>query len=210
VSTNVGAIRIEAADVPEAAITAKITVKAKTQEEAEALLEQVRVSAEPSGHTLSIKAVKPSDFGRNKLTVDFAITVPKQLEARCTTKVGDIRIVGLEGDIVAGTDVGKIDCDDLRGSKANLTTNVGNIKATYAKEAPATLRIEAGTNVGDIDFSGPEHISAKVSAVTNVGGINTNREMKVQGSVGKSLEATLDNGEGRIALRTNVGAIHIR
>ncbi len=210
VATEVGGIRIEAGDVSEAAITARITVKAKTQEEAEALLEGVHISAEPSGHTLNIKAVKPSGFGRNRLAVDFTITVPKQLEARCTTNVGDIQITGLEGDIVAGTDVGKIAGIDLCGSKANLTTNVGEIKVAYAHEAPAVLRIEARTNVGDIDFSGPEQMSAKVSANTNVGGISTHREMKIRGSVGKSLEGSLDSGEGRIALHTNVGAIRIR
>jgi hypothetical protein len=210
VSTNVGAVRLEAADVPEATITAGITIKAKTKEEAEALLEQVRISAEPSGHTLEVKAVKPADLGRNRLSVDFTIVIPRQLEARCATKVGDIRIAGLAGDITAGTDVGKIDCTDLHGSKATLTTNVGAINVSYAADAPAALRVEAGTNVGAIDFRGPERMSARFSAVTNVGDINTNRQMKVHGSVGKSLEASLDSGEGRVALRTNVGSIHVR
>ena len=210
VSTNVGAIRIEAADVTEAAITARITIRAKTEEEAEALLEEVRISAEPSGHRLVIKTIKPSDSEHSKLTVDFDITVPKPLEARCTTKVGDIRIAGVAGDVVARTDVGKIDCADLHGGKADLATNVGAINLSFASDAPAALRIEAGTNVGDIDFRGPEQMSAKFSAVTNVGSIDTNRQMKAQGFVGKSLEASLGSGDGRVALHTNVGAIHIR
>jgi hypothetical protein len=210
VSTNIGTLRIEAADVTEAAITAKITVKAKTQEEAEALLEEVRISTEPSGGKLTIKAIKPSGFGRNSLTVDFDVKVPKQLGVHGTTNVGDIRIAGIAGDIVARTDVGKIDGTDLRSGKAEMRTNVGAIKVAYAGDAPVALRIEVNTNVGDIDFSGPEQMSAKFSAVTNVGSINTNREMKVRGLVGKSLEATVDGGEGRVAFRTNVGSIRIR
>lgn len=210
VSTNVGGIRIEAADVTEAAITAKITVRAKTEEEADALLEGVRISLEPSDHRLVIKTIKPSDFGHNSLAVDFHITVPKQLEAHCTTRVGDIRISGLAGDVVARADVGKIDCTDLRGGKAELTTNVGDIKAAYAGDAPAALWINASTNVGNIDFSGPDRISARFSAVTNVGSIHTNREMNVRGFVGKSLDAVLDSGDGRVTFRTNVGEIHIR
>ncbi len=210
VSTSVGGIRIETADVPEAAITAQITVKARTEEEAEALLEGVRISAEPSGRWLAVKAVKPSGFGHNSLRVDFTITVPPQLEARCTTQVGDIRIAGLAGDITAKSDVGKFDGVDLHAGKADLQTNVGAIKVAYASDAPAALRLDARTNVGDIDFSGPEHLSARVSAVTNVGSINTGREMKIQGFVGKSLDGTLDSGEGRVAFRTNVGSIHIR
>jgi hypothetical protein len=210
VSTNLGAINVEARDVTEAAIIAKITVRAQTEEEANALLDGVRIQPEPSGHTLVVKAIKPSDFGYNSLAVEFTITIPRQLGTHCTTRVGDIRITGLAGDIVARTDVGKIECTDLRSGKADLATNVGDIKASYASDAPAALRVDAGTNVGTIDFSGPDHISAKVSAATHVGDIHANREMSVRGFVHKSLDATLDNGEGRIALQTNVGDIHIR
>jgi DUF4097 and DUF4098 domain-containing protein YvlB len=210
VETNVGGIRVEAGDVTQAAITAKIAVRARTDEEAGALLEGVKISAEPSGHTLAIKAVKPAEFGKNSLIVNYTIVVPRQLEARCVTKVGDIRIKGLAGDLTASTDVGKIECTDLHGGKANLTTNVGPITMNYAEDAPTALKIEAATNVGDINLRGPEHMSARFSASTNVGDISANRQMKAHGSVGKSLEASLDSGEGRVALRTNVGAIHIR
>ena len=210
VSTHVGTIRVEAGDVTEATIAAKITVKAKTDEKAEALLEEVRISAEPSDHTLVVKAVKPSDFGHSGMVVDFTITVPMRLDVHCRTSVGDIRITGLAGDVVAKSDVGKIDCADLHGGEADLVTNVGAIKATYAGDAPAALQVNAATNVGDIDFSGPDRISAKFSAVTNVGDIHTDREMTVKGQFGKSLNASLYSGEGKITFRTNVGSIKIR
>jgi hypothetical protein len=174
------------------------------------LLEGVRISIEPTDHRLIVKAVKPSDFGNNSLAVDYTITIPKQLEVHCTTHVGNVRITGLAGSVFAQTDLGKIDCMDLRGAKADLATNVGAIKLAYASDAPAALQIDAGTHVGNIDFSGPEHISAKFSAVTNVGNIDTSREMKVRGFVGKSLDASIDTGEGHIAFHTHVGAIHIR
>jgi hypothetical protein len=210
VSTGIGVIRVEAGDVNEAVIEAGIKVRAKTDEEAQALLEGVRISAEASDQKLIIKAVKPSDFGHNSLIVDFTVRVPRQLEARCTTNVGDIHLTGLAGDVTARTDVGKIDGADLHGGKGDFTTNVGAITIAYADDAPVALRVDAGTNVGDIEFSGPEHLSAKFSAVTNVGGIHTSREMKVRGFVGKSLDATVDSGEGRVSFRTNVGSIHIR
>jgi len=46
VSTNVGTIKVEAADVTEARITAEITVKAKTEEEAEQLRQTGRLRKE--------------------------------------------------------------------------------------------------------------------------------------------------------------------
>jgi len=66
VSTNVGAIELEGGDVSEVSIVADITVRSKTTEEAEALVEEVEIVAERSGDRLIVKAVKPSGFGRNQ------------------------------------------------------------------------------------------------------------------------------------------------
>ncbi|RPJ31716.1 MAG: hypothetical protein EHM35_12105, partial [Planctomycetaceae bacterium] len=114
VATDVGAIKLDAADAGEVRITADITVKAKTDEEAEALLEGVRVTAEPSGDTLVVKAEKPSGFGRNQLAVDFTITAPAGLRLDCTTNVGDIRVNGFTRRVETRTDVGSITCSGLR------------------------------------------------------------------------------------------------
>lgn len=209
VSTNVGTIRIEAADVTEARITAEITVKARTAEEAEQLVEEVRITAEPSRDKLVIKAVKPGDFGKNQLGVDFTITAPAALALDCTTNVGDIRTTGFTHSLKARTDVGSITCTDLHGV-LDLHTNVGDIKAVYAPEAPAALEASLRTNVGDITFTGPTEISAEISAGANVGSIHTDRPLSVTGNIKKSLRATLGDSEGQINLHTNVGSIKIR
>jgi hypothetical protein len=209
VSTNVGTITLEAADATEAHITAAITVKAKTQEEAEQLVEEVRIAAEPSGDALVIKAVKPPDFGRNQLGVDLTIVAPSHLTLECTTNVGDIRIAGFAAGIRSRTDVGSITCADLRGN-VDLHTNVGDIRAVYAADAPAALDVGLSTNVGDVTFNGPADISAEVSAAANVGSIHTDRPLNVTGTIKKSVRATLGDAEGRIQLRTNVGDIRIQ
>jgi hypothetical protein len=209
VATNVGTIRLDGADVAEARITAKITVKAQTEEEARQLVEQVRLRVEPSGRNLVLRAVKPSGFGRNELAVDFTIAAPGHLAAECATDVGDIRITDLAGRIEAKTDVGKVVCAGLRGN-ATLRTNVGDIRATYAPDAPAAIRLAATTNVGSVDFEGPTEISARLSASANVGSIDTDRPLMVTGQMKKSVNATLGNAKGDITLRTNVGSIRIR
>jgi len=209
VGTNVGTITLDSADVSEVRIIAEITVKAKTQEEAETLVEQVQIAAEPSGRTLIVKAEKPSNFGRNQLAVDFRITTPPHLALDCTTNVGDIRITGFADRVAAKTDVGTIRCADLRGD-ADLRTNVGDIQATYAADAPAALAVSATTNVGNIDFTGPTQISAQLAARVNVGSIDTERPLTVTGPIKKSIKATIGDAEGNITLRTNVGSIRIR
>ncbi|MBN1362055.1 MAG: DUF4097 family beta strand repeat protein [Sedimentisphaerales bacterium] len=209
VETNVGTIVLDSAEVAEAHITADITVRAKTDEEAQQLVEQVRISAAPSGRDLVIKAVKPPGFGRNQLAVDFTITAPGRLAVTGTTNVGDIRVTRFAGNVEARTDVGKIVCNGLRRD-ATLRTNVGDIRAAYAPDAPARIELAATTNVGDIDFTGPSEVSARLSASSNVGSIDTDRPLTVTGQMKKSINATLGNAEGDIRLRTNVGSIKIR
>jgi len=209
VTTNVGAIKLEAGETAEVRITADITVKAKTDEQAEALLEGVRITAEPSGDTFVVRAEKPSGFGRNQLNVDFTITAPAGLRLDCITNVGDVQVNGFTGRVETHTDVGAITCNGLRDG-TSLHTNVGDIRAAYSPDAPAALDVSVSTNVGNIDFTGPSEISANLTAAANVGDIHTHRPLTVSGSLGKSVRASLGAAEGKVDLRTNVGSITIR
>ncbi len=209
VTTNVGTIHLEAAAVDEVHIAAEIKVKAATEERVQELAEEVRIVAEPAGQTLTIKAVKPSDLGRNQLSVDFTITAPAGLAVDCTTNVGDIRIAGFTQRVKASADVGRIHGTGLRG-EIDLRTNVGDVQADYAGDATPALNVTMTTNVGNIDFAGPQDISAHLTASANVGAITTDRPLSVKGSMKQSVSATLGQGEGRVNLSTNVGSVKIR
>lgn len=208
-STNVGKIRLDAADTAEAHITAEIKVKAAGKEKAEELIEQVEIVAEPQGATLVVKVVKPHDLRDNELSVDFTITAPPNLALACTTNVGDIRVAGFTERVTARTDVGAIACTGVRGA-TNLHSNVGDIRVEYDPDAPAALAASATTNVGAIDFAGPQQMSANLTATANVGSIDTDRPLTVTGSLQRSIKASLGNAEGQVNLSTNVGSIRIR
>ncbi len=210
VTTNVGKIQLEPADAAEVHVAAQIKVKARTEEEAQKLAEQVRIVAEPWSRTLTIKAVKPADFGRNQLSVDFSITAPAALALNCTANVGDIRITDFTKRVRASADVGTIICTGLR-DEIDLHANVGDLRATYASDAPAVLTATMATDVGSIEFTGPPEISADLSAKASVGDISTNRPLTVRGSLARhSVRASLGKGEGRVNLDTNVGSIRIQ
>jgi hypothetical protein len=89
-------------------------------------------------------------------------------------------------------------------------TNVGDVHLAFASDAPAALQASATSNVGNVDFTGPADISARLDAQVNVGSIDTRRPLTVTGKIEKSVRATLGQGEGKIALSTNVGSITIR
>jgi len=209
IRTDVGKIHLVAADVVEIRVQAEIRVKAATEERAEELAEGVRIVLEPSGKTLTIKAVKPNGFGRTQLSVDFTITAPATLALKCTTNIGEIRTTGFTGHIEAFANVGTIICTGLHGS-VDLRAEVGDIRAEYAPDAPAAIHLDASTNVGSIELAGPKDISAKLTAEANVGSIDTDRPLTVIGNLKQSIRTSLGSAEGRISLRTNVGSIRIR
>lgn len=127
-----------------------------------------------------------------------------------STNVGDIRITDFTKQVRATTNVGTIRCTGLRDT-VDLHTNVGDIQATHAPDAPAALNATMATDVGSIEFTGPQEISADLTAKANVGEINTNRPITVRGSLNKhSVRASLGQGEGRVNLNSNVGSIRIR
>lgn len=208
VATNVGTVRLEAGEVTEVRIAARIEVRAATEEQAQELAEEVRIVAEMSGETLAIKAIKPSHFGRSQLSVDLTITAPAALTLECTTNVGDIRVTGFTKRVKASTDVGTITCTGLR-DQIDLRSNVGDVRAEYAADAPAALQVAMTTNVGNVEFTGPREISADLSARANVGSVKTDRPVTVTGSLKQSIRGSLGQGEGRVNLNTNVGSVRI-
>ncbi len=208
VTTNIGAIRMEAAQVPEVRIAAEIKVKDRTEEQAQEWAEQVRIVAEPSGQMLRIKAIRPAGLRENNLSVDFTITAPAELALECTTNVGDIRTTDFAKRVKASTNVGAVACTGLRGD-LDLHTDVGDLRAEYAPDAPAAVNATMTTDVGAIELTGPREISAHVTAEANVGDIRTDRPITVTGSVKRSLRGSLGKGEGQIDLHTNVGSIRI-
>lgn len=209
VENEVGSIAITGAHVTDCNITAVITVKAHTKEEAREFAEKVEIDAEASGGQLDIKATKPAALRSRSMVVDFQITTPRQLNLDCTAHVGNIRISDIEGKIKASADVGSLTCNQVAAG-VDLEVNVGSVKVKYSELAPAACNADIVANVGSIEFAGPPHLSAEVDARTNVGSINTSRPITVVGKVGKSLKGTIGSGQGRVYLKTNVGSIEIK
>ncbi len=209
VESEVGSITISGRDVADCNITAVISVKARTKQEARQLAEQVHIEAEASRGQLNIKAAKPAALRSRSLAVDFEIAVPQQLNLDCTTHVGNIRISDIQGQIRASADVGSLTCKQVAADIA-LEVNVGSVQVEYSELASAACNADIVANVGSIEFAGPPHLSAQVDARTNVGSINTGQPITVVGKVGKSLKGTIGSGQGKVSLKTNLGSIQIR
>ncbi|MHC5061820.1 MAG: DUF4097 family beta strand repeat-containing protein [Planctomycetota bacterium] len=208
--TQVGSITVGGADVTECSVTATITTKAPTTEEAEQLAHAVKIKLEPEGDGLRLHVEKPEKKRRRSVKVSFDIMVPVETSLQLESNVGDIEVINIAGAIEATTNVGDIDCNGAE-SDVDLETNVGEVIAAYSDTAESVFDAKLETNVGEVRFAGPADLSAKIDASTNVGSIETQLPLTVTGQLGKSVRGTVGKGEARatVRLRTNVGSIEI-
>ncbi len=206
---DVGSITIEGQEVDGCDVTATITAKAPTEEEAQKLAEKTKIALEQDGDTLTVKITRPPNKRRRSVSISFNIIIPKQTALRIGSDVGEIRVSNITEKIRARTDVGKISCREISGD-IDLQADVGKIDVVYSKDAPAACNVTLRTDVGSIDITTPPECSAAVQADTDVGSITTDLPLTVRGRVGKNLQGTIGAGEGKMYLKTDVGSIRIR
>lgn len=104
VETKSGSITVVGSDVADCNVTANITARATTDEQAKQLAEQVKLVLEPAGDTLKVRVDKPAAKRARSISVSFDITVPKQTSVDCSSAYGPIRVTDLEGNTKAKTD----------------------------------------------------------------------------------------------------------
>jgi DUF4097 and DUF4098 domain-containing protein YvlB len=150
-----------------------------TEDAADAL----RVETDRTADSISIRAVRPSEW-RNNLGARFALKVPRSAildrivttngpirteecagPARLRTSNGSIHVQSFRGRIDAQTSNGAIDLTDVEGD-ATLHTSNGRIRAGRLKG-----NVDAGTSNGPIDLDLPGQLAKDVRAHTSNGAI---------------------------------------
>jgi hypothetical protein len=207
--TDVGSITVAGLDVTDCNITATICVKAPTEQEAQALADQIKIELDRDGKTLTVRTEKPRVKRHRSISISFDITVPKQTALELGSDVGEIQVTNITEEIKAETNVGKITCEEISGD-IDIKADVGTVKIVYSRTAPAACSATISTDVGSIDFTAPPNCSAVVHAETDVGSIKTDQPLTLTGKIGKNLNGTMGAGEGKLYLKTDVGSIKIR
>ena len=226
--THNGSITTNGADVADCNVVATITARAATEEEAQELAEQVEISLEPSGDTLTAKIKKPIRLVNKSVAVSLHVVVPGQTNLELVTHNGAVSIADITGDVRATTHNGKVTTERVSGSTvlethngsitvrqtsgdANLKTHNGSVKAFYVESAEPVSDISIVTSNGSIELQAPPDLSARIEASTHNGSINTDLPITLTGKVSKSrLVGTIGSGEGSLRLETHNGSIRIR
>jgi DUF4097 and DUF4098 domain-containing protein YvlB len=226
--THNGSITIAGTDVTDCNLTATITARATTEEDAKKLAERTKIKLEPFGDKLTAKIEKPTFRMNKSVSVSLDVQVPNQTDLKLTTHNGTIISTNITGRLNGTTHNGKVTAEQISGTvelrthngsvicrqisgDTQLKTHNGNVKVYYSEAAPSVCNISLITYNGGIELIAPSNFSGEVDASTHNGSIRTDLPITVVGKVSKSkLVGKIGAGQGKLHLETHNGSIRIR
>ena len=227
-TTHNGSITVRGEDTQECKVTALISAWAATEEEAQQLAEEVKVTLERSADALTVKIDKPTTSSGESISVNLDIMVPRSCnldltthngpiqtsdisgEATCESHNGPITGERMSGDLRLTTHNGAIVAGNVSGNLQAETHN-GRVKASYAEQAPSAPNVSITTHNGEIRFTPPKDFSASVTISVHNGAVSTDLPLTVVGEVTRQrMNGTIGNGEGRLELKSHNGSIKIQ
>ncbi len=226
--THNGSITINGSDVSDCNLTATITAKADTEEDAQRLAEQTKIKLQTFGKTLTARITKPLLANNQSIGVSLNVTLPNATDLELVTHNGAVKIANITGNTKATTHNGRISASNIQGrtelqthngsigceqisGDTKLQTHNGGIKAVYSESTPSVCDVSLETHNGSISFKAPPNFSAKVETSTHNGSITTDLPITVTGKLSKtSLSGTIGSGRGKLYLKTHNGSIKIK
>ena len=127
VATRHGSITVTGTDAADCSLEAKIVAHAPTEEEAQALAEQVEIVDQISGSTATIRSREPDLENNRSISVSYTIAVPRRTNIRCDSKYGSLDISSVEGRVVGTSNNGSIKIQNIQG-QTDLSTSYGSIE----------------------------------------------------------------------------------
>jgi len=206
-------------------ITAKITAKADTVEDAQKLAEAVSISLKDLNGNTTVVVEKPQ-LKHDTISIDITATVDKNASLEIVSHNGDIKVSGNlnsqnilthNGDIelmqtagpaMAQTHNGDINVNSPAG-KLDLETHNGNINIEDLNAAQS--RLAATSYNGNVTTGFADEPSATVTLSTSNGKLKCDYPVTIQGEFNRhELKGQLGGGQGNIQLKTHNGNINIK
>lgn len=204
--THNGHIDITGADVIECSLTATITGRAYTEEEAQKIAEETKVELVNSGNKLIAKIEKPKDVpGRHRqVSVSLDVIVPNKTSTDVITHNGALTIKNLTGQIKGKTHNGKVatekisgtielethnggvHCEEITG-KTKLLTHNGSITC---KDTSGDTELRTHNGNAEVFYSSTAPPVCNISAVTHNGSVRLNAPSNLSAKI----EASTHNG----------------
>lgn len=203
VATRSGSVTITGTDAADCNLDARIVACAPTDQEAQALAEQVEIVGQVTGSTMEIRSREPDLENNRSIRVSYTIAIPRRLNVQCDSKYGSLDISNVEGRLAGTSNNGSIKIQDIQGP-ADLSTSYGSIECRNVVGQSIQLHSNNGRiDVSDAKFGVCEARSSYGAIVANrlagdsIDLHSGNGSVEVDGAEAKTLNAS--SSYGRIA-----------
>ena len=203
-ATPNGGVSVRGWDRGEIQVRARVTANAETQQEADALVADVRVLTDGG----QVRSEGRSPVGHGGWSVSFEVMAPAHHDLTLRTTNGGISVTGVSASVDVQTTNGGITLSDVNGDVRGHTTN-GGVQVSLSGEAWKGRGLDVQTRNGGVRVAVPEGFSAHIEAGTTNGGLRTDFPITVQGTAGKHLSADLGRGGATLTVRTVNGGVTI-
>ncbi len=200
-----GGIRVEGWERNEVRVRARVSARADTDREAQALVSEVEVQ---TGER-TVESVGPRTGGDEWWSVSYRISVPHRSDLSLETLNGGITIVEVVGDLEFETTNGGIRLAGVGGDVRGRTTN-GGVAVELTGDAWQGDGLDVRTTNGGVQLAVPEDYSAHLEAGTTNGGMRFAFPIMVQGRLDRRIAIDLGEGGRPIRVMTTNGGVVVR
>ena len=185
-------------------LTAKITGKADTLENAQKVAESIDVKLQPSKDGLNVVIEKPFDLPTKYFSVALTATIPDHANLELITHNGQVDVLNITGDSKITTHNGQVLLTDVTGTTKAHTHNgtviAQNIKGAttldthngpvVCTEITGDMQVKTHNGAVTVIYSSSAPPVCSVSAVTHNGAVNFTAPPEFSAAV----EASTHNG----------------
>jgi len=201
VSGKNGGIEVTGEDRNDIALDAQVTARASSRDEAQRLVQEVRI--ETAG-TIHAEGPRTGNW-----SVNFKLHVPKHLAAELKTDNGGISLANLDGTVHAETTNGGISLNNLSGDVHATTTN-GGLHISLTGDSWHGAGLVAKSTNGGVHVTMPENYSAHLIAGTVNGGTNVRLPMTVNMmNSRRHIDGQIGHGGATVQVETVNGGVSI-
>lgn len=190
------------------ALRADLSVRGRTQAEADANLALLDVVRERVGETLRIRGDYPAAKLRNSSPgFRFTLTVPADLAVHLTSHNGNVTARGIRGSTAIETHNGNI-TGDVTTSHIVATTHNGNVDLVLSGEG--SLDGDVRSHNGNIELAIDQRLGSQLVAATSNGRVTPPARAQDATLDQRRVSCRLGSGTGRLAVETYNGNVMIR
>lgn len=203
-----GGVSIEGWDRDSVAVTARIQVHARSEEDAQAVARDIRIEA--SGRM--IRAVGPDPIGRNQSwSVSFIVMTPRRTDLSLETHNGPLSVRDVHGRMELATLNGPLALHDVGGDvRARVQNGPLHVQLAGTRWAGAGLDAEAVNGPAILGI--PEGYGAELEFGTVNGPMTVDFPLTVtiQGRITHRVSSTLGSGGPPVRVVTRNGPMVVR